>query len=372
MRVEVARPRRPMLALAVAVTLGLVVFVAVSSIAAGIFMVSPANGNASGILTTQPGSIPWDGHRPLTVLFIGRNSKGQATSFRVASLQPQKPHLGLLELPANLWVTIPGFGQATLSSAYADGGPQMARVTVESVLGSFIPYYAVVDPSVGISAFSQVGSIPGHDRHNLSGIAALRGFARSTYSAQNRTLRRILASTSTTFPLAALPGFLNAAGAGLRTNIPYSQAAAIMQLVESLPARSIISVAAEESPIVAPYHGYLLPDFSRLHVLAGQVLQPYRIQGGVRVLNGSGVTGRAASLSTWLQSLGIHVSGYANAATADLSHTHVVVGKNAGPREQSTGRSLAILLNVPFNIRNGSSSAPTIYIGQDFQDPAQQ
>src|SRR5437868_7102708 len=96
----------------------------------------PRGGNAAAsFLRPQPGSLRWDGRQRVTMLLIG--AQGTATpagSFLVASLDGGAHTIRLLEIPANLWVTVPGFGQMQLASAYADGGPSLAVLTVESVL----------------------------------------------------------------------------------------------------------------------------------------------------------------------------------------------------------------------------------------------
>lgn len=373
MRVAARPARKSNLALAAALTLGLAVFIVVSGLAAGLFMVSPGNGSASGILARQPGAIPWNGKRPLAVLLMGAGARRAPNSFIIASLDPVRHRLGLLGLPPNLWMTVPGNGQATLADAYSMGGPALARLAAESATGVFIPYELVMTPAAGRSLVNEIGGLPGSGsrtgrRQNPD--VALRVFNRSGLDERNQIIRAGIQSSARTFPLDILPSFLNAVGTGIQTNVPYSRAPAILHLLETLPASHIHAAQAGTSPIVAPYRGYLLPDLSRLQSVANHVLRPYRIPVGVRILNASGVTGQATGLATWLQQFNMNVTSYATASTSSLAHTHVAVGR-ASPRSVSAAaRDLAVLLDVPLETVAGRTGA-TVLIGHDFRSPTQ-
>lgn len=373
MRVAVRPARKPNLALAGALTLGLGVFIVVSGLAAGLFMVSPGNGSASGILARQPGAIPWDGRRPLTVLLIGAGNHQAASSFTIASLDPVGHRLGLLALPPNLWLTIPGNGQATLASAYAAGGTALARLAAESATGAFIPYELVMSPAAGRALLNEIGGSPTLDHHagkRLSANGALRTFNRLGFGARNRVIRAGIRSSAHTFPLDVLPSFLNAVGTAIQTNVPYSRAPAILNLLETLPPANVRTARADSPPMTAPYQTYLLPDLSRLQSVAAHVLRPYRVPYGVRILNASGVTGQAGALATWLQQFNINVIGYATASTSNLAHTRVAVGRSAAGPVQAGARDLADLLDVPVKTVSGHSGA-TVLIGHDFRSPTQ-
>ncbi len=75
---------------------------------------------------------------------------------------------GMLSIPRDLWVEIPGFGFNRINTAYTygesnrlpGGGPGLAVKTVESVIGVPIQYYAVID----FSAFERMIDEIGGDR----------------------------------------------------------------------------------------------------------------------------------------------------------------------------------------------------------------
>lgn len=53
--------------------------------------------------------------------------------------------VGLVSIPRDLVVNIPGYDFRKINSAYAYGGAKLARESAEELLGFSIPYYAVVD-----------------------------------------------------------------------------------------------------------------------------------------------------------------------------------------------------------------------------------
>ncbi|MBN2388908.1 MAG: LCP family protein [Anaerolineales bacterium] len=117
---------------------------------------------------------PWDGGSRVSVLFIGLDYRdwleGQgpprSDTMIVLTIDPLSRTAGMLSIPRDLWVTIPGFGYGKINTAYSlgeaynvpGGGPGLAMRTVENVIGVPVQYYAQVD----FSTFSDiVGTIGG-------------------------------------------------------------------------------------------------------------------------------------------------------------------------------------------------------------------
>ncbi|MCC7445941.1 MAG: LCP family protein [Anaerolineae bacterium] len=130
--------------------------------------------------TVGLGIQPWDGKRRLTILLMGidkrPNEKG--TSFRtdsmiIFSIDPTTKTVGLLSIPRDLFVDIPGdtvvrnnYGLQRVNSAYVIGelarpgyGPQLAMQTVQYNLGMRINHYVVFEFNTVINAVDAVGGI---------------------------------------------------------------------------------------------------------------------------------------------------------------------------------------------------------------------
>ena len=108
-----------------------------------------------------PQSEPWDGASRVNILIVGldysdwRGNSGPPLSdtMIVLSLDPITKSAGMLSVPRDLWVSIPGFDYGKINTAYQlgeayklpNGGPGLALATVEQLLGIPIQYYAQID-----------------------------------------------------------------------------------------------------------------------------------------------------------------------------------------------------------------------------------
>ncbi len=104
---------------------------------------------------------PWDGKARVTILLMGIDYRDwvagegspRSDSMMLITIDPITMQAGMLSIPRDLWVEIPGFGFNRINAAYAfgegyrlpGGGPALAVKTVERFIGVPIPYYAVID-----------------------------------------------------------------------------------------------------------------------------------------------------------------------------------------------------------------------------------
>jgi LCP family protein required for cell wall assembly len=85
----------------------------------------------------------------------------------VLTIDPITRKAGMLSVPRDLWVEIPGFGHNRINTAYMlgeayrlpGGGPALAIKAVENLLGVPIQYYAVVDFSTFERLIDEIGGI---------------------------------------------------------------------------------------------------------------------------------------------------------------------------------------------------------------------
>ena len=119
--------------------------------------------------------IPWDGNERVTVLVMGvdyrdwQSGEGYARSdtMMLVTMDPVAKTAGMLSIPRDLWVGIPGFSHGKINTAHAlgdayklpGGGPALAVKTVELVIGVPIHYYAVVDFGAFIRFMDELGGL---------------------------------------------------------------------------------------------------------------------------------------------------------------------------------------------------------------------
>lgn len=101
--------------------------------------------------------------RGINVLIVGNDKNielglpGRADTIIVAHVEPKEKSLFFLSLPRDTLVEIDGYGQDKLNHAFAYGGVDLLRNTVEDYLNIPIDYYAVTD----FNGFQQIVDVLG-------------------------------------------------------------------------------------------------------------------------------------------------------------------------------------------------------------------
>ncbi|NTV36277.1 MAG: LCP family protein, partial [Anaerolineaceae bacterium] len=121
-----------------------------------------------------PTPVPWDGNSRVTILLIGLDYDWQAgggyqrsDSMILLTVDPITMTAGMLSIPRDMWVNIPGFDYNKINTAYflgdanklPGGGPALAVQTVEEFLGVPINYYARVDYNTFVRIVDELDGI---------------------------------------------------------------------------------------------------------------------------------------------------------------------------------------------------------------------
>lgn len=176
-----------------------------------------------------------------------RGAVGRTDTIILATVVPLKPYVGMLSIPRDLWVTVPGIGEQRINTAYffaesnAPGsGAQAALQTIRENFGVPVRYYAVIHMAgltsvvdavggVDISLDSPLGGFPA-GVHHLNGEQALF-FVRERSSSDDfgRMVRsQILISAIVRKSInpsnwASLPPLISSFAQVIETNIPIWQ-----------------------------------------------------------------------------------------------------------------------------------------------------
>jgi LCP family protein required for cell wall assembly len=119
---------------------------------------------ATALPTSMPGPQvkPWDKASRVTVLVVGLDYRDweekvgypRTDTMILLTIDPLNENAGILNIPRDLWVAIPGgFGYGKINTAYPigegnkwpGGGMGLAMDTVEALLGVPIDYYAIIE-----------------------------------------------------------------------------------------------------------------------------------------------------------------------------------------------------------------------------------
>ncbi len=125
--------------------------------------------------SSYPMNEKWDGASRVNVLIMGldyrdweENSGASRTDTMILlTIDPQTKTAGMLSIPRDLWVSIPGFDSGKINTAYylgevyklPGGGPGLAIDTVEHFLGVPIHYYAEIEFITFIHLVDEIGGL---------------------------------------------------------------------------------------------------------------------------------------------------------------------------------------------------------------------
>jgi LCP family protein required for cell wall assembly len=327
-------------------------------------------------LVIGPEPIPWDGASRVNVLVMGLDYRDwesgegapRTDTMVLASVDPLSKTVGILSIPRDLWVSIPGFEEPyRINVAYRfgetyqlpGGGAELAMKTVEGVLGLEIDYFALID----FYAFEQfidelgfieidvprniwVDPIDGptvklkRGAHDLPGNLALAyARARNTEGADfdraGRQMQvimairdRILRSDTLTTLISRAPRIYEQLSAGVQTNLTLDQAIQLAWLVQQIPEEDIKTGAIGTDHVTfgtsPDGDDVLKPRPEQIRMLRDEIFatgglaspamagaEPQELMqienAKVSVLNGSGVPGLATRTSEYLASQGVNV-----------------------------------------------------------------
>jgi LCP family protein required for cell wall assembly len=119
--------------------------------------------------------VPWNSNQRVTILMLGLDYRDwvanmgapRSDTMFLVTIDPITNQGGMLSIPRDLWVEIPGFGFNRINTAYMfgeayhlpGGGPGLAMQVVENLLGVPIQYYAVVEFSTFEKLIDEIGGI---------------------------------------------------------------------------------------------------------------------------------------------------------------------------------------------------------------------
>ncbi len=118
---------------------------------------------------------PWDGSDRVTILLMGLDYRDWVANFGaprsdsmfLVTIDPVTKRGGMISIPRDLWVEIPGFGHNRINTAYMfgeayslpGGGPGLAMKVVENLLGIPIQYYAVIEFATFENLIDEIGGV---------------------------------------------------------------------------------------------------------------------------------------------------------------------------------------------------------------------
>ncbi|PIE80116.1 MAG: hypothetical protein CSA11_09395 [Chloroflexi bacterium] len=404
--------------------------------------ITNSNGAAIPALDLSPDSFqPWQKTERITILMLGIDQRcgeegpTHTDSMMLLTVDPVGLSAGIMSLPRDMWVEIPGFNVDRINQAhyygevyeYPGGGPALAVETVESFLGIQIDYFAAVNFDAFIEVVNQIGGLEidvpediddqtypdrcyGYDpfqidagTHQMDGETALKyARTRATLGGDvdraGRQQAVVMAVRDKVLSLDMLPQLAVRAPElwqilqdNVRTNMKPEEAIQLALLAQDIPRESIRTavigydyVYAETTP---DGRQVLVPNRETIRQLRNELFAPPVVptpdiqnlpelmaaeEARVAVHNGTAEYGLAGVTQTYLRSQGVNVTEIGNADSAAYRTTQII---DYGDHP-NTSRYLIQLMGIPpLNVSNGHSPDGDydllIIIGSDWAVPAE-
>jgi len=270
----------------------------------------------------------WDKKDRINVLLLGvdRRDAGdvpRADTIIVVTIDPLTKDVGMLSIPRDLLVIIPGYGQEKINAAYPLGmsssltGPGLLRATIEYNFGIPIHYYAEVDFEGFVRIVDTLGGVvvdvpapikddeyPGEDYNytriyfapglqHMDGRTALR-YVRTRHDdndfsrgyRQQQVLRALREQGLRLDLLRKAPQLVDALADTVRTDLSPQQVLALAKLGSEIPRERIRSFTLLEATTSYWEPGqpfYLIPNWPAIQAILDEMFPPREGQPRPRV-----------------------------------------------------------------------------------------
>lgn len=402
--------------------------------------------SADGISTPTPSAainnlLPptWTGVERVTVLMLGIDQRCDETgptrtdSMMLLTMDPVGKTAGMLSLPRDLWVEIPGFGVNRINQAhyfgegfeYPGGGPALAKETVEATLGIRIDYYVTINFDVFTQVVDLLGGIEvdvpeaisdpkypdscyGYDPFTIEpGIQQFNGaqalkFARTRATAGgdvDRAMRqqmvvlavRDAALAQISSLLLQAPQLWQTLQDNVRTNMTLDEAMQLALLVQEIPReninRAVIDFKYVYTAVTPDGQEVLVPIRENIRALRDELFAPPTAptaviddlpakmadeSARVAIYNGTPVVGLASSTETYLAPFGFNITTVGNADAATYASTQII---DFGEHPYTTQYLVQVLGVPPLNVVAGSKPDGDydvlVIVGNDWEVPSE-
>ncbi|UCH59912.1 MAG: LCP family protein [Anaerolineales bacterium] len=361
-----------------------------------------------------PTPEPWDGASRVSLLVMGLDYRDWAAgegaprtdTMILLTIDPLTRTAGILSVPRDLWVNIPGFEYGRINTAYSlgeafeypSGGPGLAMVTVEELLGVPIDYYAQVDFGAFVRFIDEIGGVkldiqeritidPLGDNNTKTlkpGVQTLPGELALAYARARKTeggdfdraqrqqqvilaiRQQMLRPKLLPTLIAKAPVLYQEISSGVQTNMNLDQVIQLAwlasQIEEENIKRGVIGPPDQVLLVKSPQGDDVLkPIADKIRLLRDQVffgsepISPAAVGMSpvdlvvaeapkISVLNGTSTPGLAALTTDYLQSLGISITDTGN---ADQLYPYTTIFDYTG--KIYTVKYLMELMSVPGN-----------------------
>lgn len=380
----------------------------------------------------------WQGVERVNILLLGIDERSQESgpwrtdTMMLATVDPISKTAGLLSIPRDLWVAIPGFDtESKINTAhfigdlqnYPGGGPALAMATVQYNLGINTQYYARLNFSGFEKLIDQIGGVEicveetiddpeypdsgyGYEPlhidagcQQMDGRLALK-FARTRHTGlgdfdrARRQQQVLLAVRDKVVSANMLPTLVTQAGPlldtlkeSVQTNLSLDQLIQLAKLATQIDPKDIRQAVIDENMTVAymaptdPPQAVLVPLRDKIREMRERLFNvgPVNVTGTpvagqaarLRIENGTLTNGLAAQTAQRLTATGYNVVEYTSADRFDYAESRIICYLP----DVTTAAQVAQSLGLPISTVVTSTATVSgfdikVILGNDFNPPA--
>ncbi len=339
-----------------------------------------------------PADLPaptWDGGSRVNVLFIGVDARDweakkdapRSDTMILFTIDPISKTAGMLSIPRDMWVNIPGSGYGRINTAYSigegaklpGGGPGLAMKTVEQFLGVPVHYYGQVDFGTFVMMIDTIGGVDVQVKERLvldpigtgmdkvvitPGYRHLVGWKALAYARTRKTeggdvdraqrqqdiifaiMEKVLSPDYFPTFVKQAPGLYKQMAAGIHTNLSLEDGLRLAVLLQSIPRENIKTgvidydmIVMDSTTLNGQNASVFKPKPDAIRILrdeifgggavgalagGGDPLQLTHQEGArIRIVNGAFAADFGQRTGSYFQSLGLNVTELASGGPYD-------------------------------------------------------
>lgn len=293
----------------------------------------------------------------LNILVIGYDSSingpPRADTILLASIDLKTREVGVLSIPRDTRVSIPGHGVNRINAAHAFGGIDLTVQTLESFLNVPIDYYVETDFDGFARIIDAIGGVELTIKESLhyvdkagglyidlpAGRQKLNGEEALEYvrfreelkgdigriERQQKFLKAMVKSLLNPDIIVKLPAIYKETRKAVNTNIPIQDISPFIHLIKDMKMEQFKTVMLPGEPKYINGASYWIADKEKLEILVNNLIRSKEYITNSRyqisILNGNGVPGLANRLASEIEKYGFKIGKVANADNFNYKQT---------------------------------------------------
>lgn len=336
----------------------------------------------------------------LNILVIGYdstiNGPPRADTIILVSINLRSKEVGVLSIPRDTRVNIPGHGLNRVNASHAFGGVELTDKTLESFLNIPIDYYIETDFSGFAKIIDALGGVEVNIKEPLhyidragglyidlpAGYQLLNGEKALQYvryrepvygdigrvERQQKFIKAVIKKVLNPSILMKLPGLIKELKAAVDTNIPLQDISPFIHLLKNMDLDSITTATLPGEPKYIRGASYWIADEEKVEILVNNLIRSKEYiknrQYVISVYNGNGKKGIAHKVADEIAKYGFKIGRIGNADNFRYKETII---KYFDTRDKSQALSIKKLLGGKIKYeKNESDGALEIIIGADY------